>query len=89
MKILEDIEEELGENDDIFSEYNKAVGGITLADCVADLFVQAESHFKFVCSIRKQSSGKFARATNSIPSSNEQTSFGLRLKTLFSQKVRI
>ena len=43
MNILEDIGGELGENDDIFYEYDKEIGGTTLADRIADLFTQAES----------------------------------------------
>ena len=50
MNILEDIGGELGENDDIFYEYDKEIGGTTLADRVADLFTPAESCFRFVCS---------------------------------------
>ena len=50
MNILEDIGGELGENDDIFCEYDKEIGGTTLADHVADLFTPAELCFRFVCS---------------------------------------
>ena len=86
MNILEDIEGEWGGNDDIFSEYDKEIGGTTLVDRVADSFAPAEWRFRFVCSIWKQSSGKLARTTNSIPSSNEQTSFGLSLKLYFRER---
>ena len=43
MTILEESDSEckLGENDDIFSEYEKEIGDTTLADHVADLFAIA------------------------------------------------
>ena len=49
MIILKNTGEELGDNDDIFSEYDKEIGSRTPADRFADLFAPAESCFRFVC----------------------------------------
>ena len=86
MNILEDIGGKLEENDLIVREGDKEIVGTTLADRVADSFAPSDRDADLFAPSEKKGL-KFARTTNSIPSSNKQRSFRLRLKILFSLYV--